>query len=116
MGNIIVNSISSQYVVYIVGYHPHISQCPQAEGMQVAIFKSIKTGGGYSLSHKEGSLGMGYHIVIGLYHSFLRTLKHPPSPSSSPNLCGNFTNPFLLAMFSLFLSLLAHLFVCLFVC
>jgi hypothetical protein len=42
MGNIIVNSISSQYVVYIVGYHPHMSQCPHAEGMWVIIFKSIK--------------------------------------------------------------------------
>ncbi|CAM6022198.1 unnamed protein product [Sphagnum balticum] len=41
-GNIIVNSISSQYVVYIVGYHPRMSQCPQVEGMRVAIFKSIK--------------------------------------------------------------------------
>jgi hypothetical protein len=41
MGNIIVNSISSQYVVYIVRYQPHMSQCPQTEGMRVAIFKSI---------------------------------------------------------------------------
>jgi hypothetical protein len=42
MGNIIVNSISSQYVVYIMGYRPHMSQCPHVEGMRIAIFKSIK--------------------------------------------------------------------------
>ena len=42
MGHIAVNSISSEYVVYIIGYHPAIGQCPEPEGLRVAVFKSLK--------------------------------------------------------------------------
>lgn len=42
MGHIDVNSISSEYVVYIIGYHPAIGQCPEHEGLRVAVFKSLK--------------------------------------------------------------------------
>lgn len=41
VGHIDVTPTSDHYVVYIVGYHPSISQCTQQKGLRVGIFKSI---------------------------------------------------------------------------
>jgi len=42
LGHIQVTPMSDHYVVYIVGYHPPIAQCPEQEGIYVGIFNSIK--------------------------------------------------------------------------
>ncbi len=60
--------------------------CPNAHKLkecELQYSSPSKTGGGYFQSHKEGSSSLGYETVIGLYHSSLRTLKHPLSSSSS---------------------------------
>lgn len=42
LGHIALSDMSDEYVVYIVGYHPLIGQCPEHEGLRVAVFKSKK--------------------------------------------------------------------------
>jgi hypothetical protein len=42
LGHIHVTPMSDHYVVYILGYHHAIGQCPEQEGLRVGIFKSLK--------------------------------------------------------------------------